>query len=69
MNLQYLPHARKRMEQRKISEAEVEACLQDHDILCFDKKGNPKYKTHVGGRYIKVVVSKDNPLVVITVED
>ena len=69
MKLQYLPHARKRMRQRKISEAEVEACLQDHDILYLDKKGNPKYKTYVGDRYIKVVVQKDNPLVVITVED
>lgn len=69
MKLQYLPHARKRMRQRKISEAEVEACLQDHDILHVDKKGNPKYKAYMGGRYIKVVVQKDNPSVVITVED
>ena len=69
MNLQYLPHARRRMKQRKISEAEVEACLQDHDILYFDRKGNPKYTTYVGERCIKVVVQKDNPLVVITVED
>jgi len=69
MELQYLPHARNRMRQYKISEAEVEACLQDHDILYLDKKGNPKYKAYVGERYIKVVVQKDNPLVVITVED
>jgi hypothetical protein len=57
------------MEQRRISEVEVEACLQDHDILYTDKKGNPKYKKYVGKRYIKVVVQKDNPDVVITVED
>ena len=69
MELQYLPHARRRMRQRRISKAEVEACLQDHDILYLDKKGNPKYITYVGGRCIKVVVQKDNPLVVITVED
>jgi len=69
MNLEYSPHARKRMKQRKISETEVEACLQDHDILYFDKKGNPKYNTHIGERYIKVVVAKDDPNFVITVED
>ncbi len=69
MNLQYLPHARKRMGQRRISEEEVEACLQNHDILYHDKKGNPKYDTYVGNRRIKVVVQKENPLVVITVED
>jgi len=69
MELQYLPHARKRMRQRRISEAEVEACLQNHDILYLDKKGNPKYTAYIGGRRIGVVVQKENPLVVITVED
>ncbi len=69
MKLQYLPHARERMKQRRISEAEVEACLQDHDVFSFDRKGNPKYKRDVGERCIKVVVQKDNPSVIITVED
>ncbi len=69
MELHYLPHAQKRMRQRRISEAEVEACLQNHDILYRDKKGNPKYTVHVSKRCIKVVVQKENPLVVITVED
>ncbi len=69
MKIQYLPHARKRMRQRSISEAEVEACLQNHDILYQDKKGNPKYDAYVGNRRIKVVVQKENPSVVITVED
>ncbi len=69
MNLQYLPHARRRMRQRRISEAEVEACLQDHDTLYLDKKGNPKYRKYIGERCIKVVVQKDNPNVVITAED
>lgn len=69
MNLEYSVHARDMMIQRGISEAEVEACLQDHDILYTDKRGNPKYNTHIGERYIKVVVSKDDPNFVITVED
>jgi phage antirepressor YoqD-like protein len=69
MNLEYSIHAREMMKLRGISEAEVEACLQDHDILYTDKKGNPKYNTHVGERYIKVVVAKDDSSFVITVED
>ena len=69
MKLVYSIHARKMMRLRRVSEVEVEACLQDHDILYTDKKGNPKYNTHIGGRYIKVVVSKDDPNFIITVED
>lgn len=69
MNLDYSLHARKRMRQRRISEEEVESCLQNQEILYTDKKGNPKYKAHIGKRYIKVVVAKDNPNFVITVED
>ncbi len=69
MNLIYSPHARKMMKRRGISEAEVEACLQDHDILYTDKKGNPKYSAHIGERYIKAVVAKENSNFVITVED
>ena len=69
MNLVYSTHACKMMKRRRISEEEVKACLQDHDILYTDKKGNPKYSTHVRGRYIKVVVAKDDPNFVITVED
>lgn len=69
MNLEYSPHSRKRMRQRRVSEAEVEACLENHEILYKDKKGNPKYSKHIGERYIKVVVDKDDPNLVITVED
>ena len=69
MELQYLPHALKRMKQRGISKEEVEACLNNHDVEYQDKKGNPKYRADVGGRRIKVVVQKENPLVVITAED
>jgi len=47
----------------------VESCLQNQEILYLDKKGNPKYEVRIGERYIKVVVAKDNPNFVITVED
>lgn len=69
MSLKYSTHARKRMRQRRISETEVEGCLQNQEILYLDKKGNPKYTSYIGGRCIKVVVAKDNPKYVITVED
>jgi hypothetical protein len=69
MNLDYSLHARKRMRQYQISKEEVESCLQNHEILYTDKKGNPKYTAVIGGRCIKVIVSKDNPNYVITVED
>ena len=69
MELQYLPHARRRMRQRGVSEAEVEACLQDYDISYQDKKGNPVYIANISGRRIKVIVQKENLLVVITVGD
>jgi len=68
--LKYTKHARKRMRQRSISEAEVEYCLNNHDIFCTDKKGNPKFRAETpNGRDIKVVVKKENSNVVITVED
>lgn len=69
MELQYLPHARRRMRQRGVSEAEVEACLQGYDISYQDKKGNPVYIANISGRRIKVIVQKENLLVVITVGD
>jgi len=57
------------MRQRRISEAEIKACIQNYDISYPDKKGNPNYIAYVGGRRIKVVAQKDNPLVIITVAD
>jgi len=69
MNLVYSNHALDMMKLRSVSKDEVEACLQDHDILSTDRKGNPKYSKHIGERYIKVVVAKDDHSFVITVED
>ena len=68
--LRYTRHARRRMKQYSISEEEVEHCLNDHDIFCTDKKGNPKFRAKTpSGRAIKVIVKKENPSFVITVED
>jgi hypothetical protein len=54
---------------RRISEAEVEACWNDHHTDYPDIKGNPNYVGDVQGRRIKVVVSKSNNRVIITVAD
>jgi hypothetical protein len=68
--LQYTNHARKRMRQRSITEAEIEYCLNNYDVSHADKKGNPIYRsTTPNGRSIKVVVAKDNPDKIITVGD
>ncbi|MBI2850184.1 MAG: DUF4258 domain-containing protein [Chloroflexi bacterium] len=69
MDLVYSDHALKRMKERAVSESDVETCLRDHDILSTDRNGNPKYSRHIGERYIKVVVAKDDHNFVITVED
>ena len=57
------------MIERRISEAEVEACWSDHYADYPDKKGNPNYIAEVRGRRIKVVVSKSDNRVIITVAD
>jgi len=66
----YTDHARKRMHERLVTKAEVEYCLNNHDISYPDKKGNLSYIAETAnGRRIKVVVAKDNPKIVITVAD
>lgn len=68
--MKYGRHARRRMKERSFSKEEVEYCLKEYDIFCTDKKGNPKYRARTpSGRDIKVVVRKENPNFVITVED
>ncbi len=37
----YTRHARERMEERRISQAEVEAVLNDPQIAYHDRKANP----------------------------
>ena len=65
----YTDHAREQMYDRGISEAEVEACWEDHHTSKLDKKGNPIYIADVKGRRIKIVVKKQNTRVIITAAD
>jgi len=57
------------MQERAISEAEVESCLESYHTSYTDTKGNPIYIAHVSGRRIKVVVELQNPKKVITTGD
>jgi Domain of unknown function (DUF4258) len=68
--VEYTKHARLRMMQRNISEAEVEAVLSNPSYSYTDKAGNPVHVGYPAGRRIKVVVAKgSNPQKIITVAD
>jgi hypothetical protein len=67
----YTKHARARMQQRNITEQEVEYCLQEYLTSYPDRDGNPIYRVDLpSGRRIKVVIKANtaDPLV-ITVGD
>lgn len=57
------------MSERNVTEDEVAAVLNEHDVSFADRKGNPCYVRQVGERRIKVVVAQDDPNFVITVID
>jgi hypothetical protein len=68
--LYYTQHAKDRMQERRITEKEVEYCIQNYHTSYTDKKGNPIYIAQLpSDRQIKVVVQANNPKVVITVAD
>lgn len=69
IKLIYTNHARDQMRNRLITEAEVEACWLNHHTTKSDKKGNPIYIADVKGRYIKIVVKRQDTRVVITAAD
>ena len=69
MKLEYSLHARDMMKLRGISEEEVEACWLNHHTTKSDKKGNLIYIADVKGRYIKIVVKRQNTRVIITAAD
>lgn len=68
--MEYSKHAKDRMQDRSITELEVQECLVVWNIRCTDKRGNTIYKARLSsGRGIKVVIAKDNSNFVITVAD
>jgi len=68
--LDYTKHARIRMRDRGITEAEILECIQNYRVQHTDKKGNPVFRATISnGRNIKVILQKENPRKVITVGD
>ena len=70
--ISYTRHAKDRMKQRRITEEEVEYCLNNYHTSYADPSGNPIYKAELpDGRNIKVVVKAESvdPKVIITVAD
>ena len=68
--VEYTRHARLRMQQRRISEAEVEAVLKTPGYSYTDRAGNEIHVGYPAGRRIKVVVAKGStPKKVITAAD
>lgn len=66
----YSRHARLRMQQRSISEAEVESVLNNYHTSYADRDGNPIFIGHPNGRRIKVVVAlgSDPPHIITTAD-
>lgn len=49
-------HARQRMAQRGVTEAEVQETVQHHHTTYTDPDGNRNYVNHVNGRRVRVVI-------------
>ena len=66
----YTQHAKDRMQQRGITEEEVEYCLQNYHTS-YQDKGKPIYRTDLpSGKQIKVVIAANTEdITVITVAD
>jgi hypothetical protein len=57
------------MRERNVTEDEVSAVLNEHDVSFADRKGNPCYVRQLGDRRVKVVVAQDDTNFIITVID
>jgi hypothetical protein len=69
-DLQFTAHARRRMTERVIGEADVQRAVRDHQIRVVRADGKVDYLAHVEDFYLKVVIDeRDNPWTVITVYD
>jgi hypothetical protein len=54
----YSSHARRRMNQRRVSRPEVEQCVLRASST-FQTRGKNRYRAEVGGRNLQVVVAAD----------
>jgi len=67
----YTQHAKDRMQQRGITEEEVEYCLQNYHTSYKDITGNPIFRANLpSGKHLKVVVATNTTdTTIITVAD
>jgi hypothetical protein len=70
VNLVYTQHARDRMTQRGVTEADVQATLANYHTTYTDPNGNRNYVGYCRGRRVRIVVVGDgraDPAVIKTV--
>jgi hypothetical protein len=65
----YTDHARDQMINRGISEEEVEFCLNEPEITRPGERDTLILTAHPNGRFIKIVVPRKKPTVIITAAD
>jgi len=65
----YTDHARDQMADRHISKKEVEFCLNNPEITRPGEGDTIIISAHPNGRYIKIVVERKNPRLIITAMD
>ncbi len=65
----YTDHARDQMAVRVITEEEVEFCLNEPEIIRSGERDRLILTAHPNGRFIKIVVPKMEPRVIITAAD
>ena len=65
----YSDHARDQMADRGISEEEVEFCLNEPERTRPGERDTLILIAHPNGRFIKIVVPRKNPRVIITAAD
>ncbi len=68
MTIRYTIHARERLAERNVTEADVERILANYHTMYHDRKGNPNYVGSLGERRVRVVVAAGvTPTLVITI--
>ena len=65
----YTDHARDQMADRGITEKEVEFCLNKPEIIRPGERDRLILTAHPNGRFIKIVVPRMEPTVIITAAD
>jgi hypothetical protein len=65
----YTDHARDQMALRKITKEEVEYCLNEPEITRPGQRDTLILTAHPNGRFIKIVVPRNNPRKIITAAD